>query len=263
MDYKYSVLTYNIGGYEKLHELNFKDDDVEYVYVTDDHTITSNTWNVVYVDDLTGDNFDKCFQIRYNPFNYVHTDIVMKIDGSMTINKSLLPFFQYFEDKGYDMAVKMHPTRDNMYDEYVAWVQQRNYPLDQANKCLKFMGMLEGYDVKQWKGLAEFNLMIQRNVRWVNDFNRMTYSTIKYLSPDDATIDRLDQTIGSFILQKYFRELKDKVMVISHLCCMRDWEGKLNTFTWYRHNSDMEMNGAFGCPNPFFFNERVEIAPLV
>lgn len=33
---KYSILTYNIGGYEVLHEVENPSENCEYVYVTDD-----------------------------------------------------------------------------------------------------------------------------------------------------------------------------------------------------------------------------------
>lgn len=48
MSFKYAVLTFIIGkGYEKVHELLYKQDDVDYVLVTDDHSLQSSTWRVV------------------------------------------------------------------------------------------------------------------------------------------------------------------------------------------------------------------------
>jgi hypothetical protein len=45
---RYSVLTFIIGqGYEKVHELLHKQDDVDYVLVTDDPSLKSSTWRVV------------------------------------------------------------------------------------------------------------------------------------------------------------------------------------------------------------------------
>ena len=43
---KYSILTFIIGkNYEKVHEISNKQEDVEYVLVTDDNELKSNTWN--------------------------------------------------------------------------------------------------------------------------------------------------------------------------------------------------------------------------
>lgn len=53
MKYKYTILTFIIGkNYELLHEIVNKQNDVEYVLVTDDKELKSNTWNIVYDEDL-------------------------------------------------------------------------------------------------------------------------------------------------------------------------------------------------------------------
>ena len=250
--YKYSVLTYNIGGYEILHELEYKDDDVEYVYVTDDRSITSSTWNVVYVDNpRPEDNFDLCYQIRFNPFDYVTTDIVIRIDGSMSVVGNLDYLIDYFNKNNYDICLEMHPTRMNQYDEYVAWVQQRNYPIEQANKVLSFMAMAEGYDVKKNIGLYQYNFMIQRKNKINLDLNRMTLALCKYLAPEGKEIDRLDQTIGSFIINKYFNKLK--VLPVSQGIAI---SGKY--FKWYAHNSNKQLSvGNFEYCQPFLFGESI------
>ena len=50
---KYSILTFIIGkGYEKVHEICNKQSDVEYLLITDDITLTSKTWTVIYDKDL-------------------------------------------------------------------------------------------------------------------------------------------------------------------------------------------------------------------
>ena len=53
---KYSVLTFNVGGYEIIHEITKEaiNQEIEYIYVTDDETIKSDTWTVVYEHNLQG-----------------------------------------------------------------------------------------------------------------------------------------------------------------------------------------------------------------
>lgn len=83
---KYSVLTFIIGkGYEKVHEIENMQDDVEYLLVTDDSDLKSNTWKVIYDEDLLSFKtpFERCFRVRYNVFKYCITDICITIDGSM------------------------------------------------------------------------------------------------------------------------------------------------------------------------------------
>lgn len=250
-EYKYSVLTYNVGGYEILHELEYKDEDVEYVYVTDDRSITSSTWNVVYVDNPhPEDNFDLCYQVRFHPFDYVHSDIVIRIDGSMVVTGNLDKIIEEFNRDGYDIALEIHPTRSVMYDEYVAWVQQRNYPIEQANKCLGFMNMAEGYNVKEIKGLYQYNFMIQRKNKVNEDINRMTFALIKYLAPEGKQIERLDQTIGSFVINKYFNNIK--ALPLSQRVCTSGVY-----FRWCAHGSDKSFTDNYEYAQPYMFNQPI------
>lgn len=46
--YRYSILTYNFNGYEILREIENPQDDVEYIYVTDNQEFKSDTWNVIF-----------------------------------------------------------------------------------------------------------------------------------------------------------------------------------------------------------------------
>ena len=55
MHKKYSVLSFIIGhGYEILHEISNPQNDVEYLMITDDPNLTSNTWTIIY-DDYSDD----------------------------------------------------------------------------------------------------------------------------------------------------------------------------------------------------------------
>lgn len=253
---RYSVLTYNLNGYEVMHEIAPEaiNDEIEYIYVTDDHSITSSTWTVVYVDYLTGTTFDKCYQLRFNPFKYVNTNTVMRIDGSMGILADVMPIFEYFDQYGYDAAIMPHPTRMTMYPEYVAWCNQRDYPVEQANKCLTFMAS-NGYDVYNYKGLYQYNFMIQRNDAFNNNWNAITYDVLKRLAAPPDTVERLDQTIGSFVLNTMFSD--KKIMAVGQYVC----DGMF--FNWYMHNSEKRMNCSTvdNC-NPFVFNKSIYLAPL-
>lgn len=250
---KYSVMTYNIGGYEVMHPIpkEAMNDEIEYIYVTDDHSITSDTWTVVYADDLTGSTFDKVFQIRYNPFKYVSTDVVMKIDGSMAINKDVMPLFKAFDEGNYDVCMMLHPTRNTMMEEYKAWVYARQYPIQQANRSLIFMAQ-NGYDVNNYKALYQFNFMIQRNSDIVNRLNAETYNVLKANAPEGDTVDRLDQTLGTFVMETHYPTLK--VMPVLQYICFDSY------FKWCSHNTDIQM--MYDSANditPFMHNKTVTV----
>lgn len=253
---KYSILTYNLNNYEIIHEIpkECMNDEIEYIYVTDDDSITSDSWTVVYEHSLTGSVFDRTYQIRFNPFKYAHTDTVMRIDGSMGITRDVIEIFEYFDKGNYDAAVMIHPTRYTMYPEYCAWVQQRGYPAEQANKCLKFM-TANDYDVMNYKGLYQFNFMIQRNDGFNNAWNEMNYKILKALATEPDTIERIDQTIGSFVLNKFFSD--KNIMPVGQYIC----NGMF--FNWYVHNTDRAMDcDGRNQIEPFMFNKMIYLACL-
>lgn len=243
---KYSLYTYNIAGYEIIHEIPEQclNPEIEYLYITDDHSITSDTWNVVYVDDLTGSTFDKCYQLRFFPFKYCHTDIVMRIDGSMAINKDVMPLFKAFESGDYDCAMMIHPTRATMYDEYAAWAYQRNYPVDEANKALNFMAA-NGYDVQHYKGLFQGNFSIQRKNEIILNSNSETYNVLKAIATAPDTIHRIDKTIWTFVLNTHYPTLK--IMPVGQYICFNHY------FNWCSHGTDMVMH----------YDSRNDITPYI
>ena len=235
---RYTVITFNIGGYEVLHEIPKEaiNDSIDYLYITDDHSITSSTWSVIYDDGLTGSTFDKVFQIRYNPFRYTDNEVVMKIDGSMAIVKDLMPLFKFFDEGGYDCAMMIHPTRNTMYDEYLAWVQLRGYPIEQANRSLVFMAS-NGYDVRNYKGLFQYNFIMQRNNEINNRLKAETYNLLKMNAPKGETVDRLDQTLGSFVINTHYPELK--ILPVGQYVCVKDFYG--GYFDWCMHGTEIPM----------------------
>lgn len=231
---KYTVLTYNINGYEILHEVAEKSENADYIYVTDDTSITSSTWQVIYEENLTGSTFDKCYQIRFDPWRWAKTDIVVRVDGSMGLDRSFDNIIQAFIDGEYDICVTSHPTRQNIFDEYVAWIKHRKYPIEHAQKIVDFLVKTENYNVKAEDGLFQYNFMIQRKNRFNETLNSLTYSFLKYLAPEDDTIERLDQTIGTFIINKYFGH--GKIMFLSTTNLMNQ-----GYFSWYLHGTDTPM----------------------
>lgn len=214
-NYSYSVLVYNINNYEVLHEIpaEFKRDDVEYVYVTDDINAKSDTWTVVYEPNLSGGTFDKTYQIRFNPFKYCHSDICVRFDGCMDFAQDITPIVDQFKETNSDVCVSVHPARNTMYDEYSAWISIRNYPQAEAAKALIFMEK-SGYDIKNYKGLYQLNFLIERNNEKTEFLNKITYDIMKYLG-DENDIHRIDQTIFSYVLNVYGKALDLKIMNVS------------------------------------------------
>ena len=239
---RYTVLTYIFNHYEKVHEIREKDPEADYVLITDDPQLKSETWRVVYDPMLdTYSPFGKCYDVRFHPFRYAKTPIVVRIDGSVEVRQSLKPIIDEFESGKYDRCVMIHPHRNKMCEEYTEWVRTRNYPLSQANKCIKAMHRF-GFDLET-RGLIQGCFEVVRDTAVNHDLNDMTFGLLALMG--NGRIERLDQTVTSFVLQRFFPKMK--------LLCVSEsiiTDGQL--MQWYIHNSDR--------PIPL---KTDEIAPLL
>ena len=143
---RYTVLTYIFNGYERVHEVKEKDLNADYVLVTDDPHLTSKTWKVIYDPMPRFSPFAKCYTVRFHPFNYADTPIIVRVDGSIGINKSLKPIVDEFERGKYDRCLMIHPHRNTLPSEYDVWVKTRGYPRSQADMCMVALKRM-GYDL--------------------------------------------------------------------------------------------------------------------
>lgn len=244
---RYTVLTYIFNGYEKVHEIGEKDPDAEYILVTDDPSLTSSTWDVVHDSSLDGlTPFDKCYQVRFHPFRYANTNIVVRVDGSIIVNRPLSAVVDEFERGKYDRCLMIHPSRNTMPAEYHKWVEARNYPRAQANKCLAMM-LNEGYDMT-FRGMYQGCFEIVRDNKANTDLNDDTYALLVQLGSEDG-IERIDQTILSFLVNT--RHKRMKVLTVSeHIV-------KSSLMTWCRHGSSVPLPPNPGMIEPYFRDARV------
>lgn len=220
--YRYSILTYNFGGYEIMREVLHPKDDVEYIYVTDDRNLTSKTWRIVIDESLDGlSPFDKCYSVRFNPFKYASSDICIRVDGSIVVDGNADKLIEEFEKGNYDMACVAHRHRDNMVDEYDAWIRLKGYPIEQAKKCLVYIKE-HGYDLST-KGMFECGFMVQRNNDICEQINKKTFEVLKELG-DGEKIERQDQTIFTFVVYNWFID-KVNILPLSGLIIHSDMFG--------------------------------------
>jgi len=117
----YSILTVNTNHYEKIHEVQNPNPNVEYVCVTDDETLTSKTWKLIYKKDIW------FLDVKHNVFDYVSTDVCLWLDGSYQITDDpteefVMPFIK--SDK--EMMISLHNWRTNVFDELCQWWIGRN-----------------------------------------------------------------------------------------------------------------------------------------
>lgn len=198
---RYTVLTYNFGGYEIMRELGVKVPDVEYIYVTDDPTLTSDTWEIVYDKSLDGLNaFEKVMRIRENPFKYCSTNLCIRIDASIEVCDSLDKIVDDFYMANKDMGVMVHPERDNVFDEYDKWISFRGCDPKEKESVIESLKKY-GCDLST-RGLYETGLMIYAKSPYVKQFFAK-YSNLLEKVVDDCGKIRVDQVVFSAALNTY------------------------------------------------------------
>lgn len=256
---RYSILTFVIGkGYEKVHEIENKQDDVEYLLITDDDTLKSDTWKVIYDADLLQYKtpFERCFRVRYNVFKYCTTDTCVTIDGSMHVKGSLDRLIQKFDEGKYDICLMPHPLWDDMYTEYNAWIRMRKYPVAQAQRAIAFLEENK-YDFK-YRGLFQLCFSIKRRSYFTEHIDKLTFECLQKLS-GDGEFERLDQTIFTFVVNKHFNDIK--VLPVSEQV-VRSY-----AIQWYWHNSDKPNMNIFYDINKedkkYVFNKEVVCEYLI
>lgn len=203
MSYKYTVLCYIINKYEIVHEVVEKDPECEYLLVTDDPELTSSTWNVIYDKSLDGlSTFDKCYAVRFNLFKYATTDVCIYIDANVQVKRPLKVLIDKMDAGGYDMCMMPHPLNYQFMPEYRNWIAWRGYPVEKAQKFFNLLAATR-YD-PEFKSLFQGCFKIVRRGKLNSDFEQLTMAFLQYLGTENE-IERLDQTVYSFVLNTWFR----------------------------------------------------------
>lgn len=262
MDIKYSVLTFNFGGYENFREIKPEvyNPNVEYVYLTDNRDITSTTWNVKYLDIPSEclSTFEFVYKLRYSPFDYVTNDVVLIIDGSVEINMDLGFLIQHFIDNGYEYAVMPHQEVNTSIQQYLQWAYLRIWDLPQLEKAIKFLND-QNYDVINYKGQYLATVQIQKKSSFTNQLNALTYQFCKMIGDIEPKsrlgIERIDQIILSFVLNKWFSDKKVLALNSDML--------NGNEFTWYDHSSDSPPRNVKRIVKPYLFDRECQLTSLV
>lgn len=255
MNKKYSVLSFIIGhGYEILHEISNPQNDVEYLMITDDPNLKSTTWTIIYDESLNvyKSAFEKCFAIRYNVFKYCSTDICVTIDGSIEVSGSLDRLIDKFNNEKFDICLMPHPLWPDFISEYKAWINMRGYSIENANRFFNFL-IKANYDLS-YKGLFQLCFSIKRKNDITLAIDHMTMSILKYLSIGQQQFERLDQTVFTFVMNRYFNDIK--VLPVSEQI-VRSY-----ALTWYWHKSmNKNLNVFYDITKPdlkWMFNKEVE-----
>ena len=229
-EYQYTILTCNFGKYEIMREIWHKQDDVEYVYLTDDEKLTSDTWKITYDHDLDGlTPIQKLQKVRENPFKYCSTTTCVRIDASIEVTGSLDKLIRDFHEANSDIGIMVHPERDNVFDEYDKWEEFR--ALDPKEKPFVTEALSRmGCDLTI-KGLYETGFMVYVKNEYTDILLRK-YAEIMNNLVSEFGVVRVDQVVFSSVMNSFGNVY---VFPMSHQCIQS------------KELRSMEHNSCFTC----------------
>ena len=243
---RYTVMTYLMGDYERLHEVKEKSPHARYLCITDREDLKSDTWEVIYDKSLTGSALNKTRFVKWHPWNYTQDEVVVMTDGSIGINKKLDKIIEAFE--GHELCMMIHPERNTVKSELVAWVDWRGLNPDDAERQLSIMEMA-GYNINGYRGLYQCCFKIMRRTRTVQLWLE-TVAGLLIVCGRRGEFATPEQVLASFALNKWFSHLpvlwvSERILGGQYLC-------------WYFHNSDIRFTHQ-ELITPYAFNKPVSV----
>lgn len=195
-----AVITYIFGkNQEILRDPLVIDPGVEYICVTDQKTIKSKKWNIVY-DTIPEAKCtrDKMPHVKYNPFKYTKANKIFVIDGSLQVRMSLLGLFNRLGS--YDLMIKQHPQRDTLEQELIAWNKHRDLPY---KTLLKFIAMAEIDMINLGNNFLVESCMVGYNVS--PSIRQLCYKVIRYMEflGENGILCPTNQCVLTYLLQKH------------------------------------------------------------
>ena len=124
---KICIYTCITGDYDNLHDVE-KDEDIDYICFTNNHTLKSDRWQFVYIQDEEniGDMLlSRKIKILGHPLLEKY-DISIWVDGALQVKKDIRKLLTTFCDlENYSMACFRHRLRNCVYQEATACVIHR------------------------------------------------------------------------------------------------------------------------------------------
>lgn len=246
MNYKYSILTCLFGKYDNLWEVKEKRDDVEYVCITDDPNLKSDTWSVVLADKnlLSWPFVNQWTYIRYHPFEFVSSNVCLYVDASIDIVKDFTKeLIEPFIESNYEYGVLMHPWRYNIAEETMKWVSDKNYPPVIAEKIINYLSE-NNYNVN---GLIQSTILLFKNTKDTNIINNRTWELCHQWS-DSTEIDRNNQCDLTYIINSMYYDSPKIMFMSSQVIC--------SDYMHWRQHSTGDYWGWDGYNSAIAFNKR-------
>ena len=125
IDKRIVVYTSITGNYDNLIEPGYIDDNITYICVTNNQSIVSKVWNVLYTKDEKLSNVMLARRIKLLPGEYFDSNgLVVWVDANLPIRANLMGIIDnYMQNTG--MLCFPHSERSCIYDETAAVIKHR------------------------------------------------------------------------------------------------------------------------------------------
>ena len=232
----YSVLTCIFEGYEQVREVQNPNPLVEYILVTDDPQLRSETWSIIV--DSTLDKYTpyaRSFYVRSHPFEYVNTNTMVWVDGSINIlddftDELMLPFI--YSD--YEIGETLNVITNSAVGEVHRWGENEfhGYTQQHADRIISFFEM-EQFD----NGLVQNTIYLCKNTKLANTVNNRWWELLVRFG-EYPEVDQQSMSLRSYCLWKYaYRSPKLLILSPTTLWC--------HYFDYCYHNTNISQYDAF------------------
>jgi len=198
---KYSILTCIFSGYEQIREVIDPDPDIEYILVTDNQNLKSDTWQIKYYPQLLDypEGPDRWAYIRYHPFEFVNTDICLYIDGSIQILSSPKEMLEKFEKEEWEYGTLQNTITNDIRYEVRRWAYYGYYGFqkEDSDRVCEFLDKNNYNSI----GLLQSTMIIYKNTKFTHKINDHTWTTM-FIWGKPWQADRINQTALTYAVWK-------------------------------------------------------------
>ena len=216
----YSIIQAETNNYDQIYDC--LDHKAKHHILITDQVQSAASWEQRIITPTIGYPFDDIFKIRWNPFEYTDSEYVIWLDGSIRVMGDLDIYINMMQAGNYDFATIRHPYRTNIFDEYIAWINMRHYPIAKAVWWMTFMERT-GYNLDS-HGLYQVNVCIFKNTPIVKEYAKRVWDMLHLFDTKHA--ERLDQTIATYVLKHFYSScinvlpLQDSIYINSNTLCI-------------------------------------------
>lgn len=240
MNNKPAIITFNFGNYDKFYEAKYYN-DFDYICITDDNTLKVN--NITVFNYYNESNWKSSLYVRYHPFEFTDSDIVIVIDGSLSVEEGIYDLIDTYIKSKSDIAVLLSHHYE-LLQRITTWYSKGRITEEEYNVLLKYVREVA---TDNYKGTIGGALKILRKTPEVINYLEDTYNLL--LNLNYPNIIRLDEVVSTLTLNNY----NLKIMCLSPQVIYG------GAFYYHKHGTNEIVINQY--KNKFYFKNK-QIEPI-